>query len=107
MEILKKEFYGVRFIGIKCDVKKEMDVKNLIEETEKIQWYDSCRIGKCRIGLAHCFINFKENTWHQSFQECDWYKSLRSYLCCQICFNINGQKWENKLVRRWEVIIMI
>jgi hypothetical protein len=62
MEILKKKICGVRFIGIKCDVAKEMDVKNLIEETVKIQGYDSCRIGKCRIGLAHCLINFKENT---------------------------------------------
>ena len=37
IEILKKKICGVRFIGIKCDFKKEMDVKNLIEETVKIQ----------------------------------------------------------------------
>ena len=37
IEIFKKKICGIRFIGIKCDFKKEMDVKNLIEETVKIQ----------------------------------------------------------------------
>jgi NADP-dependent 3-hydroxy acid dehydrogenase YdfG len=36
MDILKKEFCVERFIAIKCDVRKEMDVKNSIEETVKI-----------------------------------------------------------------------
>jgi hypothetical protein len=31
MDIMKKEFSEERFIAIKCDVTKEVDVKNSIE----------------------------------------------------------------------------